>query len=105
MSDATRFERPVKRSVSIQGHRTSVALETAFWRVIDKEARRRGGSLAALIGEIDARRSAVAPDVGLASALRQAALSWTASSRTASSTETEPSDAAPAGPRSTAQSG
>lgn len=71
-----RFDRPVKRSVSIRGHRTSVALEPAFWRLIEAEAARRGASLAAVIAAVDAARSADAPDVGLAAALRQAALAW-----------------------------
>ena len=61
----------VKRSVTIAGHRTSVALEPEFWAAIDAVAARRGLTLAALVAEIDGARS---PDRNLASALRVAAL-------------------------------
>jgi predicted DNA-binding ribbon-helix-helix protein len=59
-----------KRSFSLSGHRTSVALEEEFWAVIDTEARARGQSLAALVQMIDGTRG----DRPLASALRIAAL-------------------------------
>ncbi len=59
-----------KRSFTIAGHRTSVALEPEFWTVIENEARRTGESLAAFVARIDAGR-AVRP---LASALRLTAL-------------------------------
>ncbi|MCS6921226.1 MAG: ribbon-helix-helix domain-containing protein [Elioraea sp.] len=61
-----------KRSLSLAGHRTSVALEPAFWAVLEDAARRRGLPLAALVAEIDAARSG--PALPLASALRQFAL-------------------------------
>ncbi len=60
-----------KRSMTIAGHRTSVALEPEFWAAIDALARRRGLPLAALVAEIDAAR---APTRNLASALRVAVL-------------------------------
>jgi len=59
-----------KRSFSLSGHRTSVALEEEFWAVIDAAAMREGLSLAALVGRIDADRGARP----LASALRLYAL-------------------------------
>jgi predicted DNA-binding ribbon-helix-helix protein len=59
-----------KRSFSLAGHRTSVALEAEFWVVIDAEAARAGKSLAAFVSQIDASRGAFP----LASALRLAAL-------------------------------
>lgn len=61
-----------KRSVSLAGHRTSVALEPAFWAVLDAAAGRRGLALAALVAEIDAGRAD--PAIPLASALRVFAL-------------------------------
>ncbi|MEQ8966433.1 MAG: ribbon-helix-helix domain-containing protein [Azospirillaceae bacterium] len=67
-----RDERPVKRSLSIAGHRTSVALEPAFWRALEAMARDRGLSLPALIARIDAERPGIR--ASLASALRLAAL-------------------------------
>ncbi len=59
-----------KRSFSLTGHRTSVALEEEFWAIIDTEARRTGLSLAAYVSGVDKARG-TRP---LASALRLAAL-------------------------------
>mgnify|MGYP006266379207 CR=1 FL=1 len=56
-----------KRSVTLDGHRTSIALESAFWTELEASARRRGLALAALIGEVDRARG---PNEGLASSLR-----------------------------------
>ncbi len=57
----------VKRSFSLAGHRTSVALEPEFWAALQAAAGRQGQTLAALVAEIDATRS---PDRPLASSLR-----------------------------------
>jgi predicted DNA-binding ribbon-helix-helix protein len=58
-----------KRSVTIDGHRTSISLEDAFWAELSALARTRGLSLNALVAEID--RDRVAQDLGnLSSALR-----------------------------------
>jgi predicted DNA-binding ribbon-helix-helix protein len=59
-----------KRSFSLSGHRTSVALEAEFWAVIDQAAAREQISLAALVAKIDAGRG----ERPLASALRLYAL-------------------------------
>jgi predicted DNA-binding ribbon-helix-helix protein len=59
--------RPVKRSLTLRGHRTSVSLEDSFWHVFRAIAAADGKPLNALASEIDAAR---APDVGLASAIR-----------------------------------
>jgi len=59
-----------KRSFSLSGHRTSVALEEEFWAIIDAEARRSGLSLAAFVSGIDKARG----PRPLASVLRLAAL-------------------------------
>ena len=61
-----------RRSLSLAGHRTSVALEPEFWRALQALADRSGVRLAALIGRLDAERDPTRP---LASALRLAALS------------------------------
>ena len=61
-----------KRSLSLAGHTTSLALEPAFWTAIEDMAAERGKSLASLIAEIDANRAAEP----LASACRVAALAW-----------------------------
>lgn len=68
----TRARHLEKRSLSLAGHRTSVALEPAFWAVLEKAARLRALPLAALVAEIDAARTD--PAVPLASALRLFAL-------------------------------
>jgi predicted DNA-binding ribbon-helix-helix protein len=59
-----------KRSVSLGGHATSVALEPEFWAVLDGFATLNGQSLASVIGQIDSTREATP----LASALRVWAL-------------------------------
>jgi len=59
-----------KRSFSLAGHRTSVALEPEFWAVIDAAALAQGKALAALVAQIDASRG----QRPLASALRLYAL-------------------------------
>jgi predicted DNA-binding ribbon-helix-helix protein len=59
-----------KRSFSLSGHRTSVALEAEFWAVIDESAARDKISLAGLVAKIDAGRG----ERPLASALRLYAL-------------------------------
>ena len=46
-----------KRSVTIDGHRTSVSLEDAFWAELSAIAEQRGLSLNALVAEIDHGRS------------------------------------------------
>ena len=58
---------PVKRSVMLDGHATSVSLEDAFWRALQDEARVRHMTPAQLISQVDHMRP---PEVGLATALR-----------------------------------
>jgi predicted DNA-binding ribbon-helix-helix protein len=55
-----------KRSMTIAGHRTSIALEPEFWAGLEALAARRGLRLAALVEDID--RTRMAPN--LSSALR-----------------------------------
>ncbi len=58
--------RPVKHSLTLRGHRTSVSLEDSFWIEFRKLAAARGMALNALAAQIDAERG----DIGLASAIR-----------------------------------
>ena len=58
--------RPVKRSLTLYGHRTSVSLEEAFWQEFRRLAARDGLPLNQLAERIDEGRD----DVGLASAIR-----------------------------------
>lgn len=60
-----------KRSFSLAGHRTSVALEADFWAALAKVAESRTVTLAALVAAADAARDQGQP---LASALRLLAL-------------------------------
>ncbi len=60
-----------KRSLSLSGHRTSVALEPEFWAALERLAMRRAQPLGALIAAADAARAPARP---LASALRVLAL-------------------------------
>jgi len=59
-----------KRSFSLSGHRTSVALEEEFWAIVEAEARREGSSLAGYVSRVDGARG----ERPLASALRLTAL-------------------------------
>jgi predicted DNA-binding ribbon-helix-helix protein len=61
----------VKKSFSLAGHRTSVALEAAFWDALAEMAAAECVSLAALVMGVDGARDPAQP---LASALRVAAL-------------------------------
>ena len=58
--------RPVKHSLTLKGHRTSVSLEAAFWQAFRDIATKRNLSLNQLAIEVDEARG----DVGLASAIR-----------------------------------
>ncbi len=58
--------RPVKHSLTLRGHRTSVSLEDAFWQAFRAMADRDGMTINALAAQIDADRG----DIGLASAIR-----------------------------------
>ncbi|MCW8307533.1 ribbon-helix-helix domain-containing protein [Acidiphilium sp. PA] len=60
-----------KRSLSLSGHRTSIALEPAFWAALEAIAAARSTTLPGLIASIDDARI---PGDGLASALRVFAL-------------------------------
>jgi predicted DNA-binding ribbon-helix-helix protein len=61
-----------KRSLSIAGHRTSIALEPEFWAGLEAMAAERRLTLAGLIREIDEGRETP----NLSSALRVAVLAW-----------------------------
>ena len=64
------FAGPVKRSVTIAGHPTSISLEPVFWQALEQAARDHALPLSALIAEIDAVRITAADPPNLASAIR-----------------------------------
>lgn len=59
--------RPVKHSLTLNGHRTSVSLEAPFWDAFRAIADERNTPINQLAAEIDAARGL---DAGLASAIR-----------------------------------
>jgi predicted DNA-binding ribbon-helix-helix protein len=59
--------RPVKHSLTLRGHRTSVSLEDDFWRAFCEIAEAKHMPVNALAADIDAERGV---DCGLATAIR-----------------------------------
>lgn len=66
--------RPVKRSLTLHGHRTSVSLEEPFWRAFREIAKERNIPINVLAAEIDEMRGV---ESGLASAIRVYVLAYT----------------------------
>ena len=66
-----RYHPPLKRSVEIAGHKTSITLEPVFWNLLRDQAESQGVPINALVARIDARRIEADEPVGLASAVRQ----------------------------------
>lgn len=64
------FTGPVKRSVTIAGHPTSISLEPIFWDALRDAAQTMDLPLNALIARIDALRIVLADPPNLASSLR-----------------------------------
>jgi predicted DNA-binding ribbon-helix-helix protein len=58
--------RPVKRSFSIRGHRTSISLEGAFWDALREQAEREKLPVARVVADIDSKKG----DTNLSSAIR-----------------------------------
>ena len=59
-----------KRSFTLYGHRTSIALENEFWDALESIANQRSCSLSQVVSQIDNRRG----QAPLASSLRIAVL-------------------------------
>ena len=59
--------RPVKRSLTLRGHRTSVSLEEAFWKEFRTIADEKNLSINELAALVDVERGV---ESGLASAIR-----------------------------------
>ncbi len=62
---------PVKRSVLIAGHPTSISLEPIFWHALEIAARDTARPVNALVAEIDAARLEAKAPPNLTSAIRQ----------------------------------
>ena len=61
---------PIKRSVMIAGHATSISLEPVFWDALKAAADEEQVPLSALVARIDAARIEQADPPNLASAIR-----------------------------------
>ena len=66
-----------KRSLTIAGHRTSIAMEPEFWAGLEEMAAARETSIASLVRDIDQARQAP----NLSSAVRLAVLAYFRDSR------------------------
>lgn len=61
---------PIKRSMMIAGHATSISLEPLFWDALREAAEAEGLPLNALVARLDAERVATGAPANLASAIR-----------------------------------
>ena len=64
------YHPPVKRSVGIAGHKTSISLEPLFWDLLRAAAEDEGVPVTTLVARIDEERIASATPCGLAGAVR-----------------------------------
>jgi predicted DNA-binding ribbon-helix-helix protein len=64
------YHPPVKRSVEIAGHKTSISLEPLFWDMLRDAATRENVPINALVARIDAARIQAENPPGLAGAIR-----------------------------------
>ena len=71
MLEQVTYSPPVKRSVLIAGHPTSVSLEPIFWSALEIAARDAALPVNALVAQIDEARMNVPNPPNLTSALRQ----------------------------------
>lgn len=67
---AVPYHPPVKRSVEIAGHKTSISLEPLFWDLLRQAAAREGVPVNALVAQIDEQRIRADVPPGLAGAIR-----------------------------------
>ncbi len=67
------MSRPIKRSLTLKGHRTSVSLEDPFWQAFREIAEAQDRAINDLAAEIDAGRDL---DTGLATAIRLYVLAY-----------------------------
>ncbi len=64
------YHPPVKRSVQIAGHKTSISLEPLFWEMLKDAASAADVPINAIVAQIDAERIKSDTPPGLASAVR-----------------------------------
>jgi predicted DNA-binding ribbon-helix-helix protein len=68
--DNSFYHPPVKRSVTINGHQTSISLEPLFWDMLCTAAQEQNMAVNALVAMIDAERIKTVTQPGLAGAIR-----------------------------------
>ena len=64
------YHPPIKRSIQIAGHKTSISLEPVFWDMLREAAEDEDVPINALVARIDAERIQAETPPGLASAIR-----------------------------------
>ena len=69
-ASAALYRGPVKRSMTIAGHPTSISLEPIFWTALEAAAAERAVPLSALVAQIDVARLGADGGANLASAIR-----------------------------------
>lgn len=78
---STAFQSPVKRSVTIAGHQTSISLEPIFWAALEQAAAQAMLPINALVARIDVERMETDNPPNLTSAIRQWLWRWQQSLR------------------------
>jgi predicted DNA-binding ribbon-helix-helix protein len=64
------YHPPVKRSMTIAGHQTSISLEPLYWAALKLAAEAKSLPVNALVAQIDVERLESETPCGLASAIR-----------------------------------
>ena len=70
MNEGVPYHPPVKRSIAIDGHKTSISLEPLFWDMLKAAAENENLPVSGLVARIDAERIKSPTPPGLASAIR-----------------------------------
>jgi predicted DNA-binding ribbon-helix-helix protein len=73
MDDPVVYAAPVKHSITIAGHQTSISLEPLFWSALRRAAESEGVALNALVAQIDTIRIANLRGQGAAQGAHDAA--------------------------------
>ena len=69
---------PLKRSIEIAGHKTSISLEPLYWELLKQAASVEGLPINALVARIGAERIQAPVPPGLAGAVRVWLVAWLA---------------------------
>jgi len=64
------YHPPVKRSMTVAGHQTSISLEPLFWDALKRAAEQKDLPVNALVAQIDVERLESRTPCGLAGAIR-----------------------------------